>query len=124
MPRCTGIDRVAATSGEIPGRARELSVQTRLDFERSCAGPRQPRRNPARWSAGPSLLTLVRLAHAAGKRLDLDTDDEEGEDKQTTCGLQRERHDSDVGAECVLDLGDDDFLRGARHAPESSCLGT
>lgn len=33
---------------------------------------------------GPSLLTLVRLAHAAGKRLVIGIEDEEGEDKQTT----------------------------------------
>jgi transcriptional regulator with XRE-family HTH domain len=33
---------------------------------------------------GPSLLTLVRLAHAAGKRLVIGLEDEEGEDKKTT----------------------------------------
>lgn len=33
---------------------------------------------------GPSLLTLVRLAHAAGKRLVIGIEDEEGESKEST----------------------------------------
>ena len=33
---------------------------------------------------GPSLLTLVRLAHAAGKRLVIGIEDEQGEDKAST----------------------------------------
>ena len=33
---------------------------------------------------GPSLLTLVRLAHAAGKRLVIGIEDEEGEEKKPT----------------------------------------
>jgi transcriptional regulator with XRE-family HTH domain len=33
---------------------------------------------------GPSLLTLVRIAHAAGKRLVIGIEDEEGEEKKTT----------------------------------------
>ncbi len=33
---------------------------------------------------GPSLLTLVRLAHAAGKRLVIGIEDEEGENKEST----------------------------------------
>jgi hypothetical protein len=33
---------------------------------------------------GPSLLTLVRLAHAAGKRLVIGIEDEEGENKAST----------------------------------------
>jgi|GEM_PF-4451525 len=32
---------------------------------------------------GPSLLTLVRLAHAAGKRLIIGIEDEEGETKKS-----------------------------------------
>ena len=33
---------------------------------------------------GPSLLTLVRLAHATGKRLVIGIEDEEGENKEST----------------------------------------
>jgi transcriptional regulator with XRE-family HTH domain len=33
---------------------------------------------------GPSLLTLIRLAHAAGKRLVIGIEDEEGENKEST----------------------------------------
>ena len=54
---------------------QEMSGITQADISRVESGTME---------RGPSLLTLVRLAHAAGKRLVIGIEDEEGEDKKTT----------------------------------------
>ena len=54
---------------------QELSGVTQADISRVESGTME---------RGPSLLTLVRLAHAAGKRLVIGIEDEEGEDKKST----------------------------------------
>jgi transcriptional regulator with XRE-family HTH domain len=54
---------------------QEMSGVTQADISRVESGTME---------RGPSLLTLVRLAHAAGKRLVIGIEDAEGEDKKTT----------------------------------------
>jgi transcriptional regulator with XRE-family HTH domain len=69
------VREMRVSSGFSQTALQEMSGITQADISRVESGTME---------RGPSLLTLVRLAHAAGKRLVIRIEDEEGEDKKTT----------------------------------------
>ena len=69
------VREMRVSSGFSQTALQEMSGITQADISRVESGTME---------RGPSLLTLVRLAHAAGKRLVIGIEDDEGEDKKTT----------------------------------------
>ena len=65
-------------------REQSAMSQTALGEASGFRQPEITRLESGSMERGPSLLTLVRLAHAAGKRLVIGIEDEEGENKEST----------------------------------------
>ena len=65
-------------------RTQSAMSQTELEKSSGIGQAEISRLESGSMERGPSLLTLVRLAHAAGKRLVIGIEDEEGENKVST----------------------------------------
>ncbi len=65
-------------------RTQSAMSQTALEEASGVGQAEISRLESGSMERGPSLLTLVRLAHAAGKRLVIGIEDEEGENKEST----------------------------------------